>query len=110
MKNTVEETEHWPIDENLPFGLSPYFERVLSELGIKTIEELRERTRHKHRMELHRFISPGWLVRDHSLRGIADFVGFCSDVGLSSNDVYHLFKDAERMGRIKQQAVSAQQE
>lgn len=99
-----EEIEHGLIDANFPFGLSPFFERVLDELGIQTIEELRERTRHKSRAELHLFISPGWLVQNHNLREIADFVGFCSVVGLSSNDMFYLFKDAERMGRYKKQA------
>lgn len=101
MNDTAEEIEHYPIDEDLPFGLSPYFERVLADLGIGTIEELRTRTRHKHRLELHRFISPGWLVQNHSLREIADFVGFCSDAGLTTDDVFYLFKDAERIGRYK---------
>lgn len=84
--------------------ISPYFERVLDDLGIQTIEELRQRTRHKDRAELRRFISAGWLVQNHSLREIADFVGFCSDVGLTANDVFHLLKDAERVGRYKKQA------
>ncbi|MDQ5936406.1 MAG: hypothetical protein QG574_3742 [Cyanobacteriota bacterium erpe_2018_sw_21hr_WHONDRS-SW48-000092_B_bin.40] len=84
--------------------ISPYFERVLSDLGIQTIKQLSERTRHKDRAELRRFVSAGWLVQDHSLREVADFVGFCSDAGLTANDVFYLFKDAERIGRWKQEA------
>lgn len=99
-----EEIEHWPIDDHLPFGLSPFFERILADLKIATIEELRAQVRHQNRMDLHQFISPAYLCQNHLLRDVADFIGFCSDVGLSSNDVYHLLKDAERIARYKKQA------
>lgn len=106
MPDIIDDDEDEPIDDDLLCGLSPYFERVLLELGIKTIFQLRARVRETDAMKLCLYIAPGYLARDQSLASVADFVAFCADLGITSGDLAFIFGDAVRVGRIMLEAKS----
>lgn len=106
-KRNSKRAERYKIDELLPLGLSPYLGNIIEQQGIKTIEQLRAKVRHKNRLDLHLFLSPGYLTQKRSLTAVAHFVGFLTDLGLAANEIHGMFVDAERIGRIRQLKASS---